>query len=189
MTPLSRRFTFLSASSSRLGLLHVLAVASCACANVQVNDDEAPPPDHSSGGNTTLVDLGGASAGGRLVGLTGGASGSGGATNGSGGSTSSGGGTGGAPGSGGSTGSGLSIEDCTPLEFNTNSGSFGTTGAKCFTTEMAPPTTWDVYNGEGRTIWVNQVEMTPGTLPWPGSSPYMVDFSEGSYDYTSWSYY
>jgi hypothetical protein len=79
--------------------------------------------------------------------------------------------------------------DCRTLANNTNSGSFGTTGAVCFTLEQQPATAWEAYFMDGRTITINGTEVSKGQMPFPGSAPYIVEFSAGMFDYASWAYW
>ncbi len=84
---------------------------------------------------------------------------------------------------------GIPSGDCRPLANNTNSGSFGTTGAVCFILEKAPSTSWEAYFIDGRTITVNGSVVSKGQMPFPGNAPFTVQFSAGLYDYASWAYW
>src|SRR5690606_16056737 len=150
--------------------------------NADVGDGDGPTGSGGavvimSGGTTgsggTLGTGSGAGTGGTLA--TGGNAGTGGGAPGAGGS---------APGSGGADASG-----CTNLAHNTESGSFATTGAKCFIVDVGPEYGWQVSGGDGRTITINGTPTSAGMLPFPGDAPYLVEFSAGSLDYTSWSYW
>jgi hypothetical protein len=79
--------------------------------------------------------------------------------------------------------------DCRVLPHNTDSGPFGTREAVCFVVEQQPLHAWAAYNIDGRTITVNGVAVSVGQLPFPGTAPFVVVFSAGTYDYASWSYW
>ena len=120
---------------------------------------------------------------------TGGAPGSGGA--GTAGTTSKGGTTGTA--SGGSTGTGGGSEPCLPDETingSGNSGNFGTTGEFCFRTADTI-TGWSCSSITGRTLKVNNVVETCGTMPLPPkiNGYYYFDASAGGVDYASIAWY
>jgi hypothetical protein len=119
----------------------------------------------------------------------------------SGGGGASGIGSGGASGSGGSlatgglTGSGGGDEPCVPAKTitgsgNVTSGNFETTGAFCFRT---PDNIigWNCSNFDGRTLKVNNVTETCGTLPLPDkiNGYYYFDASEGGFGYASIYWY
>jgi hypothetical protein len=79
--------------------------------------------------------------------------------------------------------------DCRALAHNVSSGPFGTTDAVCFTVAAQPPVAWAAYHMDGRTVTVNGTPVSVGQLPFPGSAPFVVAFSAGTYDYTAWSYW
>jgi hypothetical protein len=84
---------------------------------------------------------------------------------------------------------GLPPGGCRTLANNTNSGSFGTTGAVCFVLDKQPATSWEAYFIDGRTVTVNGTVVSKGQMPFPGSAPFTVEFSAGLYDYASWAYW
>ena len=113
-------------------------------------------------------------------------------------------------GSGGVTGSGGTValdggieidggsgesEPCVPAKTITgtgsgNSGSFETAGAYCFRTADTIAG-WNCSNFDGRTLKVNGVTITCGTMPLPAkvNSYYYFDASAGSFDYASIFWY
>jgi endo-1,4-beta-xylanase len=60
------------------------------------------------------------------------------------------------------------------------SGSFGTTGAVCFTVDEPIPCGWACSGVDGRTVSVNGTAVSCGQMPLPGSAPYTFRFSAGT---------
>jgi hypothetical protein len=79
-------------------------------------------------------------------------------------------------------------EPCTPsktLTTETNSGSFGTTGAYCFRTSM-DIAGWGCSNFNGRSLQVNDVAVSCGAkLPAKYDGYYYFESSTGAFDYAS----
>jgi hypothetical protein len=148
----------------------------------------------ASGGTMTIP----VSSGGLANPFSGGATGSTGGIVSSGGVVNSGGiaRTGGAASTGGVMGmDGGGVEPCVPAKTITgsgsgNSGNFGTTGAFCFRT-ADNITGWGCANLTGRTLKVNGVTVTCGTLPLPAkvNGYYYFDASAGGVDYASIDWY
>jgi hypothetical protein len=69
-----------------------------------------------------------------------------------------------------------------PQQFNTLNG-------VCFSLSQQPPTAWECYRTDGRTIKVNGASVTCGKLPFPGSAPYVVEFSAGTDSTAAWAYW
>ncbi len=64
------------------------------------------------------------------------------------------------------------------------SGNFDTTGAVCYTVSSTI-NGWGCSNGAGRSVTVNGTAVTCGQLPLPGSAPYTLRFSAGTYPWAS----
>ncbi len=170
-------------------------------------DDDSHPTDlddgGASGGGVGSSTGGYTSTGGRPS--TGGATNTGGATT-SGGATSTGGGlaSGGSPATGGTAatggvdsgtggagtgGSTVDPDGCIPMATDTDdSGSIGVE-AVCFTLTAPPKVGWQVNSLGSRTMSINGTQVTSGQLPFPGSAPFIVEFSAGEPEYTSWSFW
>lgn len=134
-----------------------------------------------------------------------GSSGAGGSDSMTGGQTSTGGNTaaGGSDASGGNAATGGSDSTdpppdpsgCTALGHNEDSGEFGTTDPKCFIVDYTGVMYgWRASNSAGRSVTINgeivgQGDISSGPVPWPGSSPYLVEFSAGSQANTTWAYW
>lgn len=102
---------------------------------------------------------------------------------------------------GGSTGGSASTDPppdpsgCSALGHNQDSGEFGTTDSKCFIVDYSGTMYgWRSSNAAGRTVTINgevvgQGDVSGGPVPWPGSAPYLVEFSAGSQTNTTWAYW
>jgi hypothetical protein len=153
----------------------------------------------SGGGGAGIVGSGGTGGASVVNPFVGGTTGSTGGIVSSGGVMSTGGlmGSGGAVSTGGVIGidGGGGGEPCVPAKTITGSGSgtsgnFGTTGAFCFRTPDNI-TGWNCSNFTGRTLKVNGVTATCGTLPLPAkvNGYYYFDISAGGVDYSSIYWY
>jgi hypothetical protein len=80
-------------------------------------------------------------------------------------------------------------DGCLTLAPNSPSSNFNTVDAVCFSVAAMPATAWEVYRLGGRTIKVDGTTVTAGELPWPGSAPFVVEFSAGSDSTTAWAYW
>jgi hypothetical protein len=80
-------------------------------------------------------------------------------------------------------------DGCMVLAPNSPSANFGTVDAVCFSVAAQPATAWEVYRLGNRTITVDGTTVTAGQLPWPGSAPFVVEFSAGSDATTAWAYW
>jgi hypothetical protein len=84
---------------------------------------------------------------------------------------------------------------CTAIGHQEDSGEFGTTDAKCFIVDYADVMYgWRANNAGGRTITVNGEvigtgDESSGAVPWPGASPYLVEFSAGDTTNTTWAFW
>ena len=78
----------------------------------------------------------------------------------------------------------------TPLARNQNSGAFGTTGERWFVVNTTI-NGWQASEMAGRTIRVNGVLVTPGQMPLPPAvnGSHYFQFSAGSFDWASWSFW
>lgn len=159
-------------------------------------DETSPSPSvvlTTSGGSSSNNGAGGSANGAEDPGTGGNAPlGSGGTSPGTGGASA---GTGGAtPGTGGMS-STMDPNGCTPLAHQADSGEFGTTGAKCFIVDYtAVMYGWRANNAAGRTVTINgevvgSGDVSGGPVPWPGSSPYLVEFSSGDTSNTTWAFW
>ena len=76
------------------------------------------------------------------------------------------------------------VDDCRTPAATGQSGNFNTTGAVCYTVN-ATVHGWGCSNADGRTVTVNGTAVTCGRTPLPGSAPYTLRFSAGSYPWAS----
>jgi hypothetical protein len=80
-------------------------------------------------------------------------------------------------------------DGCMTLAANAPSANFNTLDAVCFSVAAQPSTAWEVYRVGSRTVTIDGVSVSVGQLPWPGSAPYVVEFSAGNDATTAWAYW